>query len=112
MALVRDDAGKIRGLITLEDVLEAHVPESVMTNLPAFSYRKRLDHLAAPSWFVDIFQRYLDTDPRPPLDKAGGRPISTRSRRKRARDQDKLEPRILGMKSQRLSDGSGSRRGS
>jgi hypothetical protein len=61
-----------RDLQALEDALQAHVPESVMTNLPAFSYRKRLDDLASPSWHVDTFCSYLDADIWPPSDKAKG----------------------------------------
>jgi hypothetical protein len=95
-----------RDLQALEDALEAHVPESVMTNLPAFSYRRRLDDLAAPSWLVDTFHRYLDADPWPPSDEAQGQLIGTGSNKKRAREQGKLEQRIPRMKSQRLSDGS------
>ena len=95
-----------RDIQALEDALEAHVPESVMTNLPAFSYRKRLDDLAAPSWLVDTFRRYLDTYIWPPSDEAQGQLIGTGSNKKRAREQGKLEQRIPRMKSQRLSDGS------
>jgi len=89
-------------LQALEDARVVKVPESVMTNLPAFSYRKRLDELAASSWLVDTFRRYLDANPWPPSDKARGQPIGTGSSNKRAREQTKLE-------SQRLRDGSGSR---
>jgi hypothetical protein len=80
-----------------------------MRLLPAFGYQKRLDDLAAPSWLVDTFRRYLDTDPWPASDKARGQPIGTGSNRKWAREQGKLEQRIPCMKSQRLSDGNGSR---
>ena len=95
-----------RDIQALEDALEAHVTESVMTNLPAFSYRKRLDDLAAPSWLVDTFRRYLDPYIWPPSDEAQGQLIGTGSNKKRAREQGKLEQRIPRMKSQRLSDGS------
>ena len=95
-----------RDLQALEDALEAHIPESVMTNLPAFSYRKRLDDLVAPSWLVDPFRRYLDADTWPPSDEARGQLIGTGSSKKRAREQGKLEQPIPRMKSQRLSDGS------
>jgi hypothetical protein len=94
-----------RDIQALEDALKAHVPESVMTNLPAFSYRKRLDDLAAPNWLVDTFHRYLDAYIWPPSDKAQGQLIGTGSNKKRAREQGKLEQRIPHMKSQRLSDG-------
>jgi hypothetical protein len=96
----------------LEDARVANIPESVMTNLPALSYRKRLDDLAAPSWLVDTFRHHLDAEPWPLSDEARGQPINTGSSKKWARDQDKLELRIPGMKSQRLADGSGSRSGS
>ena len=80
-----------------------------MRLLPAFDYQKRLDDIAAPSWLVDTFRRYLDADPWPPSDKARGQPIGTGSNNKRARQQEKLEQRIPRIKSQRLTDGSGSR---
>ena len=38
-----------KDLQALEYAQVANVLESVITNLPAFSYRKRLDDLAAPS---------------------------------------------------------------
>ena len=98
-----------KDLQALEDARVANIPESVMTNLPAFSYRKRLDDLAAPSWLVDTFRCHLAADPWPLSDEARGQPIGTGSSKKRARYQDKLELRIPGMKSQRLSEGSGSR---
>ena len=98
-----------RDLQALQDVRVANVPESVITNLPALSYQKHLDDLAAPSWLVDTFRRHLDAEPWPLLDKAQGQPIGTGSSKKRAREQAKLESRIPHMKSQRFSDGSGSR---
>ena len=94
-----------RDLQALDDALEAHVPESVVTNLPAFNYRKRLDDLAAPSWLVGTFRRYLDADPWPPSDKARGQRIGIGCSKKRVREQEKLEVRIPGTKSQRRSDG-------
>jgi hypothetical protein len=88
----------------------ANVPESVITNLPALSYQKRLDNLAAPSWLVDTIRRHLDADrPWPPSDQARGQPIGAGSSKKRAREQAQLELRIPHVKSQRFSDGSGSR---
>jgi hypothetical protein len=83
-----------------------------MTNLPASSYRKRLDDLAAPSWLVDTFRRHLNADLWPHSDKAQGQPIGTGSSRKRAREQGKLELRIPPTKSQKRSSGSGFRGGS
>jgi hypothetical protein len=77
-----------------------------MRLIPAFDYQKRLDDLAAPSWLVDTFRRYLDADTWPPSDEAQWQLIGTGSNKKRSREQGKLEQRILRMKSQRLSDGS------
>jgi hypothetical protein len=51
-----------KDLQALEDARVANVPESVMINLPALSYRKRLDDLAAPNWLVDTFRRNLYAD--------------------------------------------------
>jgi hypothetical protein len=101
-----------KDLQALEDAQIANVPESVMTNLPAFSYRKRLDDLAAPNWLVDTFRRNLNADFWPSSDKFREQPIGTGSSKKRAREQDKLVVRIPGTKSQRRSNGSGSRSGS
>jgi hypothetical protein len=97
-----------KDLQALEDARVANNPDSVMTNLPASSYRKRLNDLAAPRWLTDTFRCHLDADPWPLSDEARGQSICTGSSKKRARDQDKLELRVPGMKSQRLSDGSGS----
>jgi len=101
-----------KDLQALEDAQIANVPESVMTNLPAFSYRKCLDNLAAPSWLVDTFRHNLNPDLWPSSDKFRRQPIGTGSSKKRAREQGKLEVRMPGTKSQRRSDGSGSRSGS
>jgi hypothetical protein len=99
----------IKDLQALEDAWVSNVPESAMSNLPALRYWKRLDHLAAPSWLVDTFRRHLNTYPWPLSDKAQGQPIGIGSSKKRAREQAKLEPRIPHSKSQRFSNGSGSR---
>jgi hypothetical protein len=99
-------------LEALERAQAANIDPSIMSGLMAFNYQKRLDDLAAPSWLVDTFHRYLDADPWPPSDKTQGQPIGIGSSKKRAREQAKLEPRVPGTKSQRLSDGSGSRSGS
>ena len=101
-----------KDLQALEDAQIANVPESVMTNLPAFSYRKHLNDLAAPSWLVDTFRHNLNPDLWPSSDKFRRQPIGTGSSKKRAREQGKLEVRMPGTKSQRRSDGSGSRSGS
>jgi len=101
-----------KDLQALEDAQIANVPESVMTNLPAFSYRKRLDDLAAPNWLVDTFRRNLNADFWPSSDKFREQPIGIGSSKKRAREQDKLVVRIPGTKSQRRSNRSGSRSGS
>ena len=96
----------VRGL---ERARADNVDPSIMRLLPAFDYQKRLDDIAAPSWLVDTFRRYLDADSWPPSDKARGQPMGTGSNKKRERERGKLEQRIPRMKSQRLSDGSGSR---
>jgi hypothetical protein len=96
----------------LERARANNVDPSIMRLLPAFDYQKRLDDLAAPSWLVDTFRRNLNADFWPSSDKARGQLIGTGSSKKRAREQGKLEVRILGTKSQRRSDGSGSRSGS
>ncbi|KAF8224871.1 hypothetical protein L208DRAFT_1409362, partial [Tricholoma matsutake] len=87
----------------------ANVPASFISALAAFSYRKCLDDLVWRSWLVDTFRRHLNTDPWPTSDKAEGQPIGTRSSKKRERERGKLGLRIPLTKSQRLSDGSGSR---
>ena len=96
----------------LERARAGNVDPFIMRLLPAFDYQKRLDDLAAPSWLVDTFHRFLDADTWPPLDKAQKQLIGIGSSKKQARDEDKLELWIPGMKSQRLSDGSSSHSGS
>ena len=96
----------------LKDMQSNNAPPSYLYSNSAFKYQKRLNDLISPSWLVDTFRRFLDIDTWPLSDKARGQPISTGSSKKRARDEGKLELRIPGMKSQRLSDGSGSRSGS
>jgi len=98
-----------KDLQALEEALAANLPPSIMAGLTAFKYQQRLDNLAAQSWLVDTFRRHLDADPWPPSDKFQGQPIGSGSSKKRAREQGKLEVRIPGTKSQRRSDGSGSR---
>jgi hypothetical protein len=83
-----------------------------MSGLMAFNYQMPLDKLAAQSWLVDMFRRHLNADCWLPSDKARGQPIGTGSGKKRAREQDKLEAPVLGMKSQRHSNGRGVRSGS
>ena len=64
--------------MNLQAPRDACIPESIITQLPAFSYQKRLDDLVAPNWLVDIFRRYLSADPWPVSDKATRRnPIGT-----------------------------------
>jgi hypothetical protein len=99
-------------LDVLNQMQSSGVPSSFLEENTAFKYQKRLNDLISPSWLVDTFRRFLDIDTWPLSDKARGQPISTRSSKKRARDDGRLELRIPGMKSQRLSDGSGSRSGS
>ena len=93
-------------LQALKRAQAANIDSSIMSGLTAFNYQKRLDDLVARNWLVDVFRRYLDTDPWPPSDEAQGQLIGTGSNKKRAREQGKLEQRIPRMKSQRLSDGS------
>ena len=96
----------IRGL---ERARADNVDPSIMRLLPAFDYQKRLGDLTAPSWLVDTFRRHLDAEPWPQSDKAQRQAIGTGSSKKREREQAKLESRIPHAKSQRFSDGSGSR---
>jgi hypothetical protein len=97
---------------TLEDMRSNNAPLSYLNSNVAFKYQKHLDDLATPSWLVDTFRRHLNTGYWPPSDQAEGQPIAIGSNRKRAREEAKLELRIPRTKSQRLSDGSGSRSGS
>jgi hypothetical protein len=98
-----------KDLQALEDARVSNVPESVISNLPALSHRKRLDDLATASWLVDTFRHHLDADPWSLSDKAQGQPIGIGSGKKRARERAKLELRIPHAKSQRFSNRSGSR---
>jgi hypothetical protein len=76
------------------------------------NYEKRMAFLKSPDWLVRTFARHLGADPWPLSDKARRQPIGTGSSKKRTREQGKLEVRVPSMKSQRRSDGSGSRSGS
>jgi hypothetical protein len=73
------------------------------------NYEKRMDSLKSPDWLVHTFGRHLNTGFLPPSDKARGQPIGTGSSKKRASEQGMLEQRIPSTKSQRRSNGSGSR---
>jgi len=97
---------------TLKDMQSNNAPPSYLHSNAAFKYKKRLYGLTAPSWLVDTFRRHLNIDCWPPSDETRGQPIGRGSSKKRAREQGKLEVRIPGTKSQRRSDGSGSRSGS
>jgi hypothetical protein len=97
---------------TLKDMQSNNAPPSYLYSNAAFKYKKRLYDLTAPNSLVDTFRRHINMDCWPPSDEARGQPICTGSSKKRAREQGKLEVRILGTKSQRRSDGSGSRSGS
>jgi hypothetical protein len=83
----------------LQDVWLAKVPESVMSNLPDFSYQRCLNNLAASSWLVDTFHRNLDVDTWQSSDKAQGKPLGTGSSKKWVKGQGRLELRILPTKS-------------
>jgi hypothetical protein len=76
------------------------------------NYEKRMTFLKSPDWLVHTFRRFLDVDPWPLSDKAQRQAIGTGSSKKQAREPDKLEVQISGTKSQRCSNGSGSRSGS
>jgi hypothetical protein len=97
---------------TLKDMKSNNAPPSYLYSNAAFKYQKHLNDLVTPSWPVDTFRRHLNADFWPPSDEARGQPIDTGSSKKRAREQGELEVRIPGTKSQRRSDGSGSRSGS
>ena len=73
------------------------------------NYEKRMAFLKSPDWLVHTFERHLSADSWPPSDKAQAQPIGTGFSKQRARERGKLEVQILGVKSQRRSDGSGSR---
>jgi hypothetical protein len=96
----------------LNQMRSSNVPSSFLEENTAFKYQKRLDNLVARNWLVDVFRRYLDTNPWPSSDQSHGQLIGTGSNKKRAREQGKLEQRIPRSKSQRFSDGSGSHSGS
>ena len=57
-------------LQALERAQAANIDPSIMSGLTAFNYQKHLDNLVARNWLVDVFRRYLDTDPWPPSDEA------------------------------------------
>ena len=73
------------------------------------NYEKRMAFLKSPDWLVHTFERHLSADLWPWSDKAQAQPIGTGFSKKRARERGNLEVRIPGAKSQRRSDGSGSR---
>src|SRR6202042_1240034 len=83
---------------TLKDMQSNNAPPSYLYSNATFTYQKHLYDLTAPSWLVNTFRRHLNMDCWPPSDDAQGQPIATRSSRKRAREQGKLEVRILGTK--------------
>ena len=99
-------------LDVLNPMLSSNVPPSFLHENTAFKYQKHLNDLVAPSWLVDTFRRHLNAEFWPSSDKFREQPIGTGSSKKRAREQDKLVVRIPGTKSQRRSNGSGSRSGS
>ena len=92
----------------LNQMRSSNVPSSFLEENTAFKYQKHLDDLVARNWLVDVFRRYLDTNPWPSSDQSHGQLIGTGSNKKRAREQGKLEQRIPHSKSQRFSDGIGS----
>jgi hypothetical protein len=96
----------------LQRLRDKGLTDEELGNDVVLNYEKRMAFLKSPDWLVHTFRCYLSADPWPGSDKARGQPIGTGSSKKRAREQDKLEVRIPGTKSQRRSDGSGSRGGS
>ena len=55
------------------DAQTAKIPESIIAQLPAFSYLKRLGDVGTPSWLVDTFRRHLNAGPWPVSDNAARR---------------------------------------
>jgi hypothetical protein len=93
----------------LQRLRDKGLTDDELGNDVVLNYEKRMASLKSPSWLVDTFRHHLDSEPWPLSDKAQGQLIVTGSSKKRAREQAKLESRIPHMKSQRFSDGSGSR---
>ena len=73
------------------------------------NHTRRVASLKSPDWLVDTFRRHLNAGYWPSSDKAQAKPIGSGSSKKRVREQGKLEQRILPTKSQKRSNGSGSR---
>jgi hypothetical protein len=96
----------------LQRLRDKGLTDEELSNDVVLNYEKRMAFLKSPDWLVHTFGRHLNADPWPPSDKARGQAIGTGSGKKRARERAKLEPRIPHTKSQRFSDGSGSRSGS
>jgi hypothetical protein len=95
------------GFEALQDVKSNNAP---LHSNAAFRYQKGLDEQhQAGLWIPSV---HLNADPWPPSDKARGQPICTGSGKKWAREQGKLELGIPPTKSQKRSDGNGSRSGS
>jgi hypothetical protein len=95
----------------LQRLRDKGLTDEELGNDSVLNYEKRMAFLKSPDWLVHTFGRYLDADPWPLSDKAQRQSIGTGSSKKRAREHDKLEVRIPGTKSQRRSNGSGSRNG-
>ena len=93
----------------LQRLRDKGLTDDELGNDVVLNYEKRMASLKSPSWLVDTSRHHLDSEPWPLSDKAQGQLIVTGSSKKRAREQAKLESRIPHMKSQRFSDGSGSR---
>jgi hypothetical protein len=93
----------------LQRLRDKGLTDDELGNDVVLNYEKRMASLKSPSWLVYTSRHHLDSEPWPLSDKAQGQLIVTGSSKKRAREQAKLESRIPHMKSQRFSDGSGSR---
>ena len=96
----------------LQRLRDKGLTDDELGNDSVLNYEKRMAFLKSPDWLVHTFGRHLKADPWPLSDKARRQPIGTGSSKKRAGEDGKFEIRIPGTKSQRRSDGSGSRSGS
>jgi hypothetical protein len=96
----------------LQRLRDKGLTDEELGNDTVLNYEKRMAFLKSPDWLVHTFRRYLDADLWPLSDKVQRQSIGTGSSKKRAREQDKLEVRIPGTRSQRCSNGSGSHSGS
>jgi hypothetical protein len=92
----------------LQCLRDKGLTDEELGNDSILNYEKRMAFLKSPDWLVHNFECHISADSWPPSDKAQVQPIGTGFSKNRARERCKLEVRIPGAKSQRLSDGSGS----